>query len=600
MSASFWKLFGIGVVSTIDNLLGKEDVTMEQLFAEDELLNECKYGNKTLLAFVLRPSSLESLFQFLVTPVAEAADPKVQRYPHIAAEVLCTEGFWEHLSIPLFEDNPHLITHLWGYFQAEGTHPTNLSAVSRVASTFFERLPLKSFELLPTPREAIIDGLLNLCDHDSVVELLLKIDIASQTPENAPIQEWLETSPILSKLLKKLDSSSTPLLVCETISDSLQEQLNRPELVARLQHPENFALLLSMLFNPESTLPALLPVMSLLITLLKHDSANDYDSEAAPPPDSYLEHLLAGVDRIKDLLTQVNAATLFMSHDTTITRVGGSKLKIIELIFTLVILRKKFIIVRLVDSGILAICFELFFAQPWNNFLHKYVADMLLAIIHNGDNELLISLLNSSNFLERIGTAARLDEESQNAPKHIQHGYMGHIALIVEALLSVAKSHPPLLELMAQTPSFVSYLNRTLYPTQKRQFCWYTLSGLPEKYILFPSEFVTSIPQSLLNADILVEPVLQFAEDSHDDVHDYHDDYIHSQDPIHDGGPDYNSSSGDEDYHNEGNSDDDVEDSHHENTYLEHHDDPEEHSAPPADATLAEIPVEDDAATPTA
>src|SRR3989338_2659707 len=279
MSASFWKLFGIGVVSAIDNLLNKEDVTLEQLFAEYELLNECKYGNKTLLAFVLRPSSLESLFQFLVTPIPESADPKTQRFPHIASEILCTEGFWEHLSHPLLEENPQLITHLWSYFLAEEVTRNNISAVSKVASTFFERLPLKSFELLP--KDNIIDALLSLCENNSVVELLLKIDIASQSPENAPLKEWLESTALLTKLLRKLDSRSTPAIICETVSEALHEQLVRPDalqMIDRLQSPEHFSIILELVLQPDSPINDLLPVISLIIALLRHDALENYDS----------------------------------------------------------------------------------------------------------------------------------------------------------------------------------------------------------------------------------------------------------------------------------------------------------------------------------
>lgn len=520
MSASFWKLFGIGVVSTIDNLLNKEDVTLEQLLVEDELLNECKYGNKSLLQFVLRPEVLQQLFSMLMTPPPETADAKTQRFPQIASEVLCTDGWWEFLATPLFEDRTDLIQGLWNYFLGEEPfNPANVAAVSRVCGTFFERMPEKSFRLLP--QESIIDALLRRCEHQAVVELLLKLDISSQNPQLRDIRSWLNDSNLLGKLLSKLDPASTPGPERETIAEILLEQISRTDaymMTSRLENPEIFTTLFGFLLGPASG-QDLLPVFSLVIGLLRFNSPDHYDRETSRdslPP--HIQKILDGLGRFTELL-KADTGELQLSHGSSINRIGGSKLKIVELILSIARLRKKAVFAELINSGLVGACLDLFFAQPWNNFLHKFVLEILLSVIENSDSELTKQLLSETNLLARIGDAAKEHLHDIEQPKHVQRGYMGHLVALAESILGEANLDNDLLELCKQSQSFKDYLHVVLYPTQKRQYCWQTLSGLPEKYFLFMSDFQSSIPQSLVDTTLLVEPdlALQFHEEHADD-----------------------------------------------------------------------------------
>jgi SIT4-associating protein SAP185/190 len=44
----FWR-FGYQPASALDNLLGKEGVTLDELFEEEDLLQECKSHNSKLI-----------------------------------------------------------------------------------------------------------------------------------------------------------------------------------------------------------------------------------------------------------------------------------------------------------------------------------------------------------------------------------------------------------------------------------------------------------------------------------------------------------------------------------------------------------------------
>lgn len=507
MSASFWKLFGIGVVSTIDTLLQKEDVTVEQLLAEDELLNECKYGNKQLLGFVLRPDVLRRLFELLKAPVAADADTKVQRYPHLASEILCTDGWWDFFHQHLFDTHTDLISDLWGYFLGEGPFPAaNVTAVSRVAGTFFDRVPLRSFALMP--RETLVDALLKHCEQLAVVELLLKIDIASQRPENETIKQWLDGAALLNKLLGKLNPTESTILERETISEILLEQVSRPEsyqLVSRLQQPEVFATLFDFVLQSSATVPELLPVLSLIIGLLKQENPIAYDAttplDELPP---FMNKLLAGTARFIDLL-KAPTPSLVLSHQKEVTTIGNSKLKIVELVASIVRLKRKALLEQLIDSNLITACLELFFSQPWNNFMHKLGLDILLSIIGTNDTNIIKKLITATDLLTSIARAAADHEKDTQQEKHIQRGYMGHLAILSEALLELA-TEEGMMPIFESNRDFVTYLNTILFPTQKRQFCWQTLPGLPEKYLLSADSWHTTIPDPLIDQSILTHP----------------------------------------------------------------------------------------------
>lgn len=58
---SFWRTFGFHTISAIDTLLEKPDCTLQELYDEDELLQECKSQNRRLLDLLVSSSSSEIL-----------------------------------------------------------------------------------------------------------------------------------------------------------------------------------------------------------------------------------------------------------------------------------------------------------------------------------------------------------------------------------------------------------------------------------------------------------------------------------------------------------------------------------------------------------
>ncbi|KAG8920175.1 hypothetical protein FRC01_000890 [Tulasnella sp. 417] len=102
---------------------------------------------------------------------------------------------------------------------------------------------------------------------------------------------------------------------------------------------------------------------------------------------------------------------------------------------------------RFLDLGIVSTLLDLFFDFPLNNFLHNVVYDLLHQVltgrVEKGLNrELVVSLFRDSRILERIIEGQRKNDEACSKPKGSRIGYMGHLTLISEDIVSAFDHYP--------------------------------------------------------------------------------------------------------------------------------------------------------------
>ncbi|KAG8932147.1 hypothetical protein FRC02_001620 [Tulasnella sp. 418] len=123
---------------------------------------------------------------------------------------------------------------------------------------------------------------------------------------------------------------------------------------------------------------------------------------------------------------------------------------------------------RYLDLNVVSTLLDLFFAFPLNNFLHNVVYDLLHQIItgrvDKGRNrELVISLFRDSRLLHRIIDAQRKNDEACSKPKGVRLGYMGHLTLISEDIVSALEHYPEdligILSAFAPQPAWEEYVS---------------------------------------------------------------------------------------------------------------------------------------------
>ena len=64
----FWRVAGYSQPSPIEQILDKEEHSVEELLDEEDLIQECKALNGRLISFLKQPESLGVLLDFIIQP----------------------------------------------------------------------------------------------------------------------------------------------------------------------------------------------------------------------------------------------------------------------------------------------------------------------------------------------------------------------------------------------------------------------------------------------------------------------------------------------------------------------------------------------------
>lgn len=197
----FWRFGGIANVSTIDTLLEKPDVTLEELLDESDLLQELKQHNSKLLHFLQRGGVLKKLIEYVVTTklevvsheipesspnVGEHTQSEVQcdnlnedlnsknryRYAYIAAEVLSSDHWMICESLINHES---LMPRFWEYLKTPPPlDPLQASYFAKVNEALLDQRTLEMLFVFKSCKD-IVKDMLHHVDSPMIMDLLLKI-----------------------------------------------------------------------------------------------------------------------------------------------------------------------------------------------------------------------------------------------------------------------------------------------------------------------------------------------------------------------------------------------------------------------------------------
>lgn len=196
----FWR-FGFHPASAIDSLLEKETVTLEELFEEEELLQECKAHNTKLVEFLVKPVNLKKLLMIIVNS-DELEEEKKFKFPYIACEVISCEilAICEGLV-----SHTELLTRFWTFLDTPGPiNALKASYFSKVNGILIQRKVLEMIDFIKA-QPNFVDRLLQHIANASISELLLKIISVEEIPEAQGIVTWLGGQGLIPKLIERLD-----------------------------------------------------------------------------------------------------------------------------------------------------------------------------------------------------------------------------------------------------------------------------------------------------------------------------------------------------------------------------------------------------------
>ena len=314
----FWRFGGYSNISTIDTLLDKPNVKLEDLLDESDLIQELKSHHTKLIEFLRDDDNLHALLQYVIAPPTspapvkseddyegepvldaeqDEAEKKRLKYAYISCEILSCET-WS-ITEALMANTAHL-TEFWGFLRkSPSLEPLQAGYFTKVNECLLEKKTeemLDFFKSLPS----IVGAILQHVDCPMVMDLLLKIISLEKAEGGAGIVDWLHSQDLIPMLLANLSpecNSSTQtsagdfLKAIITISaNAAQDQtscIGPNSLTRQLVSESCIESLISKMLNGGN---ALTVGVGIVIEVIRKNNS-DYDPESAAnadvPPTSH-------------------------------------------------------------------------------------------------------------------------------------------------------------------------------------------------------------------------------------------------------------------------------------------------------------------------
>ncbi|XP_018567799.1 serine/threonine-protein phosphatase 6 regulatory subunit 3 isoform X2 [Anoplophora glabripennis] len=484
----FWK-YNTSSSSQIEGLLGKEDVTLQEVMDADDIINECRAQNKTLIDFLLKPDVMEELVTLTIKePSIEIEERSRFKYPNIASELLTCD-------VPALNEtlagNEVLLDKLYSFLECDPPlNPLLASYFSKIMGALIAKKTeqnwlsyqftcLQVLDFLKA-KDTFISLLLKHLGTSAIMDLMLKLMTQVEGVEmRQNILNWLDSQRIMQSLVSllnpKIDKErhyNVAQLLCDFVRIARDTQRNSTEradpdpLLNTLESPETVALLLDHILKEEKSETAIVGGIQVLLALLdvyqssipKFNSQNMYNSninEEASDIEQKQKIIFnttrAFCARAKDfhniLLDPPNTTPIVTTVGTLNPPLGNTRLQITKLLATVIASNNEELLNELESIGTFPVLLDLFFKYPWNNFLHTQVENCLISALKthvseeiDDTNALTKHLLVNCKLIERILGAWKENDEQQAQEKGIRQGYMGHLISIVNKIVDLCSN----------------------------------------------------------------------------------------------------------------------------------------------------------------
>ncbi|OAL33672.1 hypothetical protein AYO20_07010 [Fonsecaea nubica] len=228
----FWRFGGYSNISSIDTLLEKPNVRLEDLLEETDLIQELKSHHTKLIEYLRDEPNLHALLNYVIAPgpkseheeneedekgkgletdneddpqpldeEQEKAEKMRLKYAYVACEILSCET-WS-ITESLMANTPYL-TEFWDFLrQPAPLDPLQAGYFTKVNETLLEKKTeemLDFFKSLP----GIVPAILQHVDCPMVMDLLLKIISLEKSDGGMGIVDWLQGQDLIPMLLSNL------------------------------------------------------------------------------------------------------------------------------------------------------------------------------------------------------------------------------------------------------------------------------------------------------------------------------------------------------------------------------------------------------------
>ncbi|KAG1697071.1 hypothetical protein DVH05_017456 [Phytophthora capsici] len=491
-------LFNIS--SPLNDLLEKDDFTLEQVLQEDELVQEVKTRNTKLLDFLAQDAILQKLVEYVVrSPEDTTDDLRTLKYPYMSCEVICCDI--TSITEALVSSNEgKIVETLFEFlYQTEPLDPRLTGYFEKIMTMLMVRKPQEMTALLNKNSEQLLAGFARHSASFSIAELLKRLlqpyqadymddcmDFPGMSMGFPPSNSWYGAddddgmsgsgTPTASKD-KTLSWQSEPTVVdllLATLADpkadsdahkhasevlvdiihcGTRAQQTDPASPASSSAPVSFALLehletkgvadkLATLAVPtdDATSPcvsSMTGAISVLSALLSRATNAQYCAADEMPP-----AVACAVERLPQICAilkadATDAGTIRNQRHQEVPRLGLRRLKMVGLVVLLMQSKYQKVDIALLEHHAIEICLDLFFKFESVNMLHADVESMVIGILESGSHELLVGLVKDAQLLPRIIDAHEKNDEATAAAKGFSLGYVGHLHRICNMLMTM-------------------------------------------------------------------------------------------------------------------------------------------------------------------
>ncbi|KAG2176112.1 hypothetical protein INT43_005345 [Umbelopsis isabellina] len=316
----FWR-FGFHNPSAIDSLLDKEDVSLDELFEDDDLLQEAKTHNQKLINFLCEPVILKQLVHLITAD--DLPDHQSLKYPYLASEILSCEI--PALVDAIVLDHLDLLSKSWSIFDTDATLGTlQTGYFCKVNAVLLSKRTSEMIAFIQS-RDNIIDKMINHLDDASPVgDLLLTLVRCEELPEGQGIVQWLSDQQLLNKLIDRLEPNRDPETHAnaqQLISDIIRmSQTSNPEsptigtnaLIVELKSKEIMTRLADYMLDgsaPNAT-SSLINGVTIIIDFIRHNNS-DFEIDQMLVMGAMEQSLLPSVDLGEMLLVMADRTDQF-------------------------------------------------------------------------------------------------------------------------------------------------------------------------------------------------------------------------------------------------------------------------------------------------
>ncbi|KAI8369972.1 SIT4 phosphatase-associated protein-domain-containing protein [Blakeslea trispora] len=565
----FWR-FGFNS-STLDTLLDKEDVTLEEVLEEEDLLQEAKSMNPKLVEFLSKTEHVKALLNYIVATDLE--ESKRFKYPFLASEIIACE-IQPIIDAIVIDHKDDLLIQFWSYLdrpaqprrrantestkqeqqqqqqqqqqqeQFTGLDSLQASYFCKTIGVLLSKYPIEMMAFIQSD-PSNLDKILSHLQTSAVMDLLLTLVRMEELPEGKGVVKWLSSHGLLENLIDRLDPyldneehSIAQQCICEIVRMSQTSLPESPsiglnELIIQLKSESTIQKLAKYMLdsNAPNATSTLINGVGIIIDIIRHNNSDLENDPAVAALYEYQQQQQqqqqqqpfqrAGVS-LAEMLKVMGDHVSDFTHlllkprsvrgpiHTTIGEMeplGFERLKICELFAELLhcsnmsnlnhfnvadddgeqspekeskttelsvgdYLKSKF-----VENRALPICVDLFFAFPWNNFLHYVIYDMLHQVFNGRmdvglNRNLAISILKDGQLTDKIVVAQKANDEECAKPKGIRAGYMGHLTFISDEIMKLFEGYPETIVLEIKDDidmeGWNAYCNHELKDTKDR------------------------------------------------------------------------------------------------------------------------------------